>query len=188
MNSKISQETYQEILSHDYKKSTFLLNNFYISNKKGEASFSKNHENFNKRFSFSWCPAKQSYYTEKCKSQSSTFHMHDFHFSNFEELTEKLEIQYFCSYHAYCSDRCPIGRITSPEDICAICLKNLQMHVFEETECEHRFCLSCLDRYVKSRILPEGELKENCIPCPVCKRDLKYCDDCENPNYDCICT
>lgn len=183
MNSKITPNTYQEIISHDYiKKSRFFLRNFYISGKKGEAIFSKNSEKASKKFCFTWLSHKKDTYRHKCQNYNNNNNMYNINFSEFDELIEELDNKYFCQYHAYCFERCSIERITSPKEQCAICLKEVQIHMLEETECEHRFCLSCLDTYVKSRII-----HGICIPCPVCRRDLQYCDVCENAKYNCTC-
>ena len=183
MNSKITEATYQEIISHDYtKESNFILRNFYITNKQGNAYIKKNQG----QFFFSWSPCKENTYINWCKSDNILYRV-NVCFSNFDEMNKKLEVQYFCPYHSYCRERCSANRITSPEDKCAICLKYVQIHMLEETACEHRFCLSCLDKYVKNKLLPEGGLKDNCILCPVCRRNLVFCNICVNAKYECTC-
>ena len=67
MNSKILESTYQEIISHDYTKETnFILHNFYITNKQGNAYIKKNQG----QFFFSWSPCKENTYINWCKSDN----------------------------------------------------------------------------------------------------------------------
>ena len=61
--------------------------------------------------------------------------------------------------------------------------------MLEETQCEHRFCLECLDIYVKSKVNYTEDNNEHIIddsiPCPICKR--KLCCICDYAKFDCIC-
>jgi hypothetical protein len=41
-------------------------------------------------------------------------------------------------------------------------------------------------KYTDDENLSE-EVLEDSIPCPVCRRDIKLCQDCEHANFDCIC-
>jgi hypothetical protein len=88
-------------------------------------------------------------------------------------------------------NNCACYRITSPIEKCAICLKDLQMHMLEETQCEHLFCLKCLNDYVKSRLNYNDDEHEHIIddgiPCPVCRRDLYMCEHCDYARFECIC-
>jgi hypothetical protein len=56
----------------------------------------------------------------------------------------------------------------------------------------HLFCLSCLDKYVKSRLnFADDEdreyITEECIQCPVCRRDINLCSDCNHAKFECGC-
>jgi len=188
MTSKITLKTYNEMIVSERRFSE--ITPFYICRKKGSVFIENNKDN---SFHFTWDIMRPNKYVEYCTIKNSDYH--SFTYSSFEELSEQLNKQYICSFHANCWVKadCSADRITSEIDKCSICLREEQMHMMEETECGHFFCLGCLDKYVKSRLkytddenLSE-EVVEDCIPCPVCRRDIKLCQDCEHANFDCIC-
>lgn len=183
MNSKISKENYDKMMSdniiseiRDGKKflvkSDFSIQNFYIQNKKGKAHIWKLREQIT--FGFRWIPSNMFPYIDKCCEPESDNNY--FLFSSFEEFDENLKKQYICKYHVSCTNKCCAEYLTSPEEKCAICLNDIQIHLLEETSCGHRFCLSCLNTYVEKK----GEKK---IPCPTCRRNIRWCHCCDGPMY-----
>ena len=186
MTSKITQKTYDEFIASDTKKS-YLIKPFYITGKKGSLDLEK----IDDGYIFLWERTHISKYAQYCIPEENRYDQNRFFFTSFEELLEELEKQYVCVHHAFCRDACSIYLITSPTEKCAICLKDVQMHMLEETQCQHRFCIECLDNYVKSRmnytVSRRVHIMDSGIPCPVCRRDLQICDRCDNPQFDCIC-
>lgn len=194
MNSKITQKTYDEFTTSVDKKD-LIIKPFYISRKKGTVLLEVNKFKDNV-FCFSWDILRRNKYTEYCgiKDMYDREYSHDhcFEFSSFEELSEKLAKEYVCPYHANCCIGCSVNRITSPIDKCSICLREEQMHMLEETQCGHLFCLSCLDKYVKTRLNFLDDEDRECIvdegiPCPVCRRDINLCSECNHANFECSC-
>jgi len=182
MTSSITKETYDKLETFDFESNykCFIIHKFYIDSTCGTAIIRKCHHDTVDKFNFRWSPDITNKYTTCCTENDQ--YNNNFYFSSFEEFETKIKKQYVCKYHSHCPDNCPVNQITSPEEICAICLNNVQLHLLEETSCGHRFCLSCLDKYVK----PKFE-REEPITCPTCRRNIEYCSDCNNSNYECLC-
>ena len=147
-------------------------------------------------FCFSWDISRRDKYAEYCAIkdmyEKEYSHDHCFEFSSFEELSEKLAKEYVCPYHANCCIGFSVNRITSPIEKCSIFLREEQMHMLEETQCGHLFCLSCLDKYVKTRLNFVDDEDRECIieegiPCPVCCRDINLCSECNHATFECSC-
>ena len=150
MTSKITRKTYDEFIGNENKYC--ILNPFYITGKSGTVRLEKYNEHF-ENFKFIWFRKNTSKYVEYCVSNQDNHNQIYFFFWSFEDLSEKLDKQNVCVHHSMCEDsNCASYRITSPIEKCAICLKDQQMHMLEETQCEHLFCLNCLNDYVKSRL------------------------------------
>jgi hypothetical protein len=188
MTSTVTRKNYEKMMSDNIiseirngkkylVKSEFYINNFYIQNRKGDVHIWKLPETIT--FKFRWMPSKNSPYIDKCCETESENNV--FKFESFEEFETGLKNQYICKYHVSCGNNCCADYLTSPEEKCAICLSDVQIHLLEQTLCGHKFCLSCLDTYVESKRLGKE------IPCPTCRRDLKWCYGCDNPNYLCDC-
>ena len=189
MTSKITRKTYDAFTDNENKYCT--LNPFYITGKSGTVRLEKYNEHFAK-FKFTWFRKNTSKYVDYCVSNQDKHNQIYFFFSSFDELSETIDKQNACLNHSTCDENnCSAYRITSPIEKCAICLKDVQMHMLEETECEHLFCLKCLDSYVKSRLRYNDDDNEHIIdggiPCPVCRRDLHMCEQCGYARFDCIC-
>lgn len=184
MTSSITKETYAKLETFDYgfgdEEKNFMIRNFYIDSTCGTAHFRKYTKYSSDRFKFQWSPKNTNPYTTCCTENDQ--YNNYFFFTTFEDFETKIKKQYVCKYHSHCPDDCPVNQITSPEEICAICLNNVQLHLLEETSCGHRFCLSCLGKYVR----PKFE-KEEPITCPTCRRNIEYCHDCNNSYYECLC-
>jgi len=185
MTSKITQKTYDDFT---YANRTVIhIGPFYISGKSGTVRLEK----LSSDFKFTWFRNNASIYVEYCIPHHDKHNQISFIFSSFNDLSKNIDNQHVCLYHSLCQDKCSAHLITSPNDKCAICLKDEQMHMFEETKCEHRFCLECLDTYVKSKLNYTDDDNEHVmdggIPCPVCRRDLQLCYDCEYARFNCIC-
>jgi hypothetical protein len=185
MTSQITKKTYDEFI-----KSLIIikyLSPFYISGKSGTVRVEKLR---NDEFKFSWFRKHTSRYVEYCVAQDSHNYI-SFNFSSFEDLSENINKQDVCLRHSNCQASCSAYLITSPIDKCAICLKDEQMHMLEETECEHRFCLECLDIYVKSKLNYTEDNNEHVIdqgiPCPICRKNLELCCVCKYAKFNCIC-
>jgi hypothetical protein len=192
MTSKITKETYDEIVEYNFtqKYSLYILRFFYICSKKGTVFITKLPNSSKKRFHFQWNPHIKNEYSSRCVHFKEVDNNNGFYFSTFEELTNKLSNQYICVYHSVCLDSCSVGKIVSPNETCAICLEEVQLHLMEETRCSHRFCLSCLHKYVKSRLEPSeygGVDVKGGIPCPTCRQNLEVCLYCGKAQYDCEC-
>ena len=197
MTSQITKETFEEILDYDYNNySLFLIRFFYICSKKGSVFIKKFSDDLTysrPKFHFEWSPNVKSEYSKRCVHFRDVDNNNTFCFSTLEELESGLKKQYICPHHSVCIDSCPAGRIVSPEEKCAICLREVQLHLMEETTCGHRFCLPCLNTYVKSKLEQSEvygcmDVKKEGIPCPTCRRNLKICIDCGYSMYACVCT
>ena len=185
MTSKITQKTYDDFTSS--VKTHLDIGPLYLSGKSGTVRLEK----LSAAFKFTWFRNHTSRYVEYCISHQDSHNQISFVFTSFNELCEKIDIQDVCVKHSRCQGKCSAFLITSPIEYCAICLKDEQMHMFEETECEHRFCLECLDTYVKSKLDYTDDDNEHVIdggiPCPVCRRDLQLCYNCDYARFNCIC-
>jgi len=185
MTSTITKETYAKIETFDYgsedETKEFMIRNFYIDNTRGHAHFRKFSKHSGDKFKFKWTPEKRNAYTSCCTEDHHDYNNY-FYFTTFEDFEKEIKKQYVCKYHSHCPDNCSVNLITSPQEICAICLNNVQIHLLEETTCGHRFCLSCLHNYVR----PKFE-REEPITCPTCRRNIDYCSDCNNSKYECLC-
>lgn len=191
MTSKINKKGYNEIISHDYKRghSVYLIRQFYICRKQGTAFITHSHD---ETFHFKWKRDIINEYTNRCVNFVKTNMNNSFLFSSFEDLNKKLKEQYVCQYHSFCPDSCPATRLISPTETCAICLSDVQMHLLEETPCGHRFCLTCLDSYIKSKLEPgdygsfvikEGQI----LNCPTCRSNIENCRNCSRASWQCEC-
>lgn len=189
MTSKITQKTYDDFTSSN--RTVINIGPFYISEKSGTVCLEKLPSEFPSEFKFTWFRNNTSTYVEYCIAHEDKRNYITFVFSSFNDLSKRIDNQHVCLYHSICQDKCSAFLITSPIDKCAICLKDKQMHMFEETRCEHRFCLDCLDTYVKSKLNYTHDKNEHVIdggiPCPVCRRNLQLCYNCEQPQFNCIC-
>jgi len=187
MTSKITQKTYDNFITSN--KLIIDIGPFYISGKSGTVRIEKlpNGE----LFKFTWFRNNTSRYVEYCIAHQDKHNHITFLFSLFNEMCANIDMQDVCIHHSRCQGKCSAHLITSPIEKCAICLKDVQMHMLEETECEHRFCLECLDTYVKSKLDYTDEDNEHVIeggiPCPVCRRDLHLCYNCNYAQFNCIC-
>lgn len=186
MTSQITQKTYDEFI-----KSAIIIKDlrpFYISGKSGTVRLEKNH---NDEFKFTWFRKHTSKYVEYCVAYQNNHNHISFSFSSFEDLSENINKQDVCLRHSNCQGTCSAYLITSPIEKCAICLKDEQIHMLEETQCEHRFCLECLDTYVKSKLNYTEDENEHVIdggiPCPICRQNLELCCICDYAKFDCIC-
>ena len=191
MTSKITKKCYNEIKSHDYKgnHSVYLIRKFYISRKEGIAFITHSHDNI---FHFKWKRDIINEYTNRCVNFGKSNMNNSIYFSCLEDLNKRLGTEYVCQYHSFCPDSCPATRLISPPERCAICLQDVQMHLLEETPCGHRFCLSCLDTYIKSKLEPSdyGSLKTKegqTLSCPTCRSNIENCKDCSKACYQCNC-
>ena len=186
MTSKINHKTYDEFVASD--NMILDISPFYISGKSGTVRLEKLQTS---GFKVTWFRNHTSRYVEYCISHQDSHNQICFFFISFNDLSEKIDKQHVCVKHSRCQGKCSAFLITSPIEKCAICLKDEQMHMFEETECEHRFCLECLDTYVKSKLDYTDDDNEHVIdggiPCPVCRRDLYLCYNCEYAHFNCIC-
>lgn len=186
MTSKITQKAYDDFINSD--KLILDISPFYISRKSGNIRLEKLR---NGEFKFTWFRKHTSRYVEYCIANQDKHNYISFIFSLFEELIEKIDKKDVCLRHSDCQGSCSAYLITSPIEKCAICLKDEQMHMLEETQCEHRFCLECLDIYVKSKLDFTDDDNEHVIddgiPCPICRRDLQLCCVCEYAFFECIC-
>jgi hypothetical protein len=187
MTSQITQKTYDEFIN-----SAIIIKDltpFYISGKSGTVRLEKiSNRDYN---NFTWFRNHTSRYVEYCVAFKEKHNHIFFKFCSFEDLSENINKQDVCLRHSRCQGSCSAYLITSPIEKCAICLKDMQMHMLEETECEHRFCLECLDTYVNSKLTYTEDEDENVIdggiPCPVCRRDIQLCNDCNYSMFKCIC-
>ena len=191
MTSKITKKSYNEIISYNYNRghSVYLIRQFYISGKQGTAFITHNHD---KTFDFKWKRNIVNEYTNRCVNFGKTNLNNYFLFSSMQELNKKLTEQYVCQYHSFCPDSCPATRLISPTERCAICLVDVQMHLLEETPCGHRFCLTCLDTYVKSKLEPSDygcfAIKEGYnLDCPTCRKNIENCCNCSKARCQCEC-
>jgi hypothetical protein len=186
MTSKITQKTYDQFIESINLITD--LNPFYISGKSGTVRLEKNSHGY---YKFMWFRNHTSKYVEYCVAYQDKHNHICFTFSSFEDLSENINKQDVCLRHSRCQGSCSAYLITSPIEKCAICLKDVQMHMLEETECEHRFCLECLDTYVNSKLNYTEDENEHVIdggiPCPVCRRDIQLCNDCNYAVFECIC-
>ena len=186
MTSEITQKTYDEFISST--KIIIDISPFYISGKSGTVRLEKLRNN---EFKFIWFRNHTSKYVEYCVAHQDKHNHIFFSFSSFDNLSESLNKQDVCLHHSRCQGKCSAYLITSPNEKCAICLKDVQMHILEETECEHRFCLECLDIYVKSKLDYTDDDNEHVIeggiPCPICRRNINLCINCEYARFECIC-
>jgi hypothetical protein len=200
VNSHIPEEKFDQLMLRNIVtemrggkkvliKCDFYVKNFYIQNKKGTlniwhtglgSTITTEWDNFKCR----WLPTNQPPYIDRCCSDVTDNQC--FEFKNFKEFDEKLKKQFICKYHVSCRENftcletnCSADYLVSPEEQCAICLNNIQQHLLEETKCGHKFCLSCLNTYVESKV---GHRK---IPCPTCRRNLTFCPCCCNAKYAC---
>ena len=181
MTSTITKETYDKLETFDFDPHNgFMIRNFYIDREAGTAFIRMFSEHSSHKYQFKWSSNKVNYYIVHCTDNDS--YNNYFFFTTFEEFETKIKKQYVCKYHSFCPDNCPANQITSPEEICAICLNNVQLHLLQETRCGHRFCLSCLDKYAKSK----SDIEEE-ITCPTCRRNIEYCHECSNPKSECDC-
>jgi len=183
MTSTITKETYAKLETFDFgsgdETKEFVIRNFYIDRMAGTVFIRKFSEYASYKFKFKWNTRMMNRYTSVCTNDC---HNNYFFFSTFEEFETKIKKQYICKYHSFCPDNCPVNQITSPEEKCAICLNDVQLHLLEQTACGHHFCLSCLDKYVQSKID-----KEEDVTCPTCRRNIEYCSECERSRYECDC-
>jgi len=191
MTSTITQETFDEIVKYKWTEDCkcdcereYVIRNFYICGKAGTATIGKAYSTPSEvRFSFSWKCNKKNLYKLFCVRQCIANENNRFLFSSLDTFNKKVNKQYICPYHSYCPDNCPANRITSPQEKCAICLTDVQIHLLEETPCGHHFCLSCLDKYANAKWN-----KQEPISCPTCRRNIMHCDKCNCAKYEqCLC-
>jgi len=186
MTSQITRKMYDEFI--ESPKIIKDISPFYISGKSGTVRLEKLH---NEEFKFTWFRNHTSKYVEYCVAYQDTHNYIYFFFFSFEDVIENVKNQNICLHHSRCRNVCSAYLITSPCEKCPICLKDVQMHMLEETECEHRFCLECLDKYVKSKLNYSDDDNEHVIEggitCPVCRRNLHMCHRCNYAKFNCIC-
>lgn len=176
MNSRISKENYDKMMS-DLVSIT--IQNFYIQNRRGEAHIWK--KDCCDYSGFRWSPKFELSYINTCAKPEMDNNY--FLFSSFEEFDEQLKKQYICKHHVSCTNKCCAEYLTSPEEKCAICLSDVQIHLLEETVCGHKFCLPCLNTYVESKTKTKVIQKD--IPCPTCRGNLRWCYCCNRPVSKC---
>jgi hypothetical protein len=193
MTSRMTEENFDKLMLRNMVteirngkkvllKCDFYVTHFYIQGKKGTINIWKRGDT--DTFGFSWVASNVQPYIDKC---CQTNESNCFDFKSFGEFDEKLKQQFICKYHVSCRDirdtrnekNCSADYLISPEEQCAICLNDIQIHLLEETACGHKFCLSCLNTYVESKV---GQRK---IPCPTCRRNIRFCVHCENAKYVC---
>jgi len=172
MSSRMTEENYDKLMSD---LSSITIQNFYIQNRRGEAHIWKMEPSITA--GFRWTPKFELPYINSCAKPEMNNNY--FLFSSFKEFDEKLKKQYICKLHVSCTDKCCAEYLTSPEETCAICLSDVQIHLLEETVCGHRFCLPCLNTYVESKT------KQKDIPCPTCRGNLRWCYGCNRPKSKC---
>ena len=190
MTSIITQETFDEIVKYKWSedckcdcKRDYKICNFYIGGKSGTATFEKAHSTPPEvRLIFEWQPKIRNWYKLACVRNCVIMENHRFVFDSLEKFIKKVKKLYICPYHAFCPENCPANRITSPEEKCAICLSDVQLHLLEETPCGHHFCLACLDKYTRSQMKKQGN-----VTCPTCRRNIEHCSECACAKFECGC-
>lgn len=82
-----------------------------------------------------------------------------------EELNTHLKI--CCSK---CNRKvCVCDMVVHPTSQCDVCLEQKDMTIFQKLECQHSFCIDCLDKLC-------GE-KQFCQKCPMCRACIRpYCE------------
>ena len=201
MTSQISKETFDEIkvslqksleafLNGDH---LFILRNFYISGVRGSITFTTGIVDRETKtiitYEFYYLPDKTNPYNDWCVSDDY-LRAERIPFKTYEQLQVALSKAYVCKYHSFCQGRCSFNRISSPKEKCGICHEEKELHLLEETECGHNFCLSCLGKYVKTLIHYKsglGLVLRGAIPCPVCRQDMQLCPDCKEAKFQCMC-
>ena len=189
VNSHIPEEKFHQLMIRNMVtemrenkkvliKCDFNIKNFYIQNKKGTVNIWKIGGNAEyDKFKFCWRQINPPLYISRCCLPNGD--NYTFEFKSFAEFDEQLKKLFICKYHVSCKDNCSDDYLVSPQEQCAICLNDVQLHLLEETQCGHNFCLSCLNTYVESK---GGQRK---IPCPTCRRNLKICNCCGKAKFKC---
>lgn len=196
MNSRMTEESFDKLMLNnmitemrdDVKvllKCDFYVKNFYIQGKKGTINIWKLGDSHT--FRLRWMQTNRPAYLYKCCSENGDEYA--FNFKSFGEFDENLKKFVICKYHSCCSQNnqhkqtyshnCSADYLISPKEQCAICLNNVEQHLLEETQCGHKFCLSCLNTYAESK----KEQKK--IPCPTCRRNLAICHCCGRAQFAC---
>ena len=101
-------------------------------------------------------------------SYRSIVGIHSFfiYFKNYNELVDIFKNRvHICKWHASCFDKtcCSENKVSSETEECAVCLTPRESHLLQKTQCNHSFCLSCLDKIIDTSLV---------VVCPMCRSEL----------------
>ena len=191
MTSQILQKTFDTLVLSSVP---ITINKFYVRDMTGQLTLHKIGQNSSSSstssyesptYSAMFQGAEGKHYESWCRANTTPEIM--FIFKTMEEFNDSIGTKPICTIHVHCHF-CPVGLITSPLEMCPICMESSEKHLLETTLCGHHFHLKCLDSYVKKKITHWDEDEEIlCIPCPMCRMDLHWCTDCNKVGFDCMC-